>query len=62
MPRSTCEEKKTKEQIVWLLIQMGVVVNDIINIKQQINVMAEKRSCQRAAVLSLPAPPVRLAQ
>ena len=56
MARSTREEKKTteeqstKNQIVWLLMQMGVVVNDIINIKQQITILGEKRSCQHEAV------------
>ena len=56
MVRSTREEKKTteeqstKNQIVWLLMQMGVVVNDIINIKQQITILGEKRSCQHEAI------------
>ena len=56
MARSTREEKKTteeqstKNQIVWLLMQMGVVVNDIINIKQQITILGEKRSCQHEAI------------
>ena len=56
MARSTREEKKTteeqsiKNQIVWLLMQMGVVVNDIINIKQQITISGEKRSCQHEAI------------
>ena len=40
MARSTREAKKTTEEqsvkkhIVWLLMQMGLVVNDMINIKQ----------------------------
>jgi hypothetical protein len=56
MARSTREEKKTteeqsiKNQIVWLLMQMDVVVNDIINIKQQITILGEKRSCQHEAI------------
>ena len=56
MARSTREEKKTteeqsvKKQIVWLLTQMGLVVNDMINIKQQINILSEKTSCQHEAI------------
>ena len=56
MARSTREEKKTteeqsvKKQIVWLLMQMGLVVNDMVNIKQQINILSEKTSCQHEAI------------
>jgi hypothetical protein len=56
MARSTREEKKTTEeqsrtnQIVWVLMQMGLVVNDIINIKQQLNILSEKTSCQHEAI------------
>ena len=56
MARSTREEKKTTEEqsvkkhIVWLLMNMGLVVNDIINIKQQITILGEKRSCQHEAI------------
>ena len=56
MARSTREEKKTTEEqnvkkhIVWLLMQMGLVVNDMINIKQQINILSEKTSCQHEAI------------
>ena len=56
MARSTREEKKTTEEqsvkkhIVWLLMNMGLVVNDIINIKRQINTLSEKTSCQHEAI------------
>ena len=56
MVRSTRKETKTTkeqsvtEQTVWLLMQMGIVVNDIINIKQQINTLSNKMSCQHEAI------------
>ena len=56
MARSTREEKKTTEEqsvkkhIVWLLMNMGLVVNDIINVKRQINTLSEKTSCQHEAI------------
>ena len=56
MVRSTRKETKTTkeqsvtEQTVWLLMQMGLVVNDIINIKQQINTLSNKMSCQHEAI------------
>ena len=56
MARSTREEKKTTEEqsvkkhIVWLLMNMGLVVNDIINIKRQINTLSEKTLCQHEAI------------
>ena len=56
MVRSTRKETKTTkeqsvtEQTVWLLMQMGIVVNDIINMKQQINTLSNKMSCQHEAI------------
>ena len=56
MVRSTRKETKTTKeqsvtaQTVWLLMQMGIVVNDIINIKQQINTLSNKMSCQHEAI------------
>ena len=44
--KKTTEEQSVKKHIVWLLMTMGIVVNDIINIKQQINILSEKTSCQ----------------
>ena len=44
------EEQSNKKQIVWLLMQMGVVVNDIIKIKQQIKIKGEKMSCQHESI------------
>ena len=35
---------------MWLLMQMGVVVNDILNIKQQLKIMGEKKSCQHESI------------
>ena len=56
MARSTRKETKTTkeqsvtEQTVWLLMNMSIVLNDIINIKQQINTMSNKMSCQHEAI------------
>ena len=51
MVRSTREgQYKNIGDIVWLLTQMGMVVNDIIEIKQQIKIMGEKRSCEHEAI------------
>ena len=48
----TTDEQSVKAQTVWLLVQMGLVVNDIVNIKQQIKNMNmnEKTSCQHEAI------------
>ena len=57
MARSTRKETKTTkeqsvtEQTLWLLMQMGIVVNDIANMKKQINILREKRSCSHEAIV-----------
>ena len=49
--QKTTEVQSIKDQIVYLLIQMGIVVNDIANMKKQINILREKRSCSHEAIV-----------